>query len=154
MSATSFKYPTLSAEQAAALIRFANEHGANWKSKLVRLWETGSDPRIADAGLLRQIRNSFGPVWLYRNFSLSECKLQFQQPRRPAQTNTELVVDLMEQSTYGALAQAFVIEALSSYANCVIEDAGINQEANSIIPPGVWKGIAEEFVAKISARNI
>ena len=52
---------TPTAEQLAALRRYASAHGRNWKSALLNDWATGRD---ADVPYLRQIRNAFGPSWL------------------------------------------------------------------------------------------
>lgn len=56
----------LTDEQRQALQDFADKNGAQWKSKLVHLWNTGRD-----VGLLRQIRNQFGPQWL-----LTRCDIR------------------------------------------------------------------------------
>lgn len=55
----------LSAEQSHALQKFVAKHGRQWKSKLSNFWSTGTDVQQEDGALLRQIRNSFGPTWLY-----------------------------------------------------------------------------------------
>jgi hypothetical protein len=49
----------LTNEQRQALQDFADKNGTQWKDKLIHLWNTGRD-----VGLLRQIRNQFGPLWL------------------------------------------------------------------------------------------
>jgi len=59
---------TLTAEQLDALREFAAKHGRCWKARLREDWYGGSD-----IGLLRQIRNQFGPAWLTR-FELPEAK--------------------------------------------------------------------------------
>ena len=46
-------------EQWDALVAYAREHGRTWKAQLLTDWRDGRD-----SGLLRQIRNSFGPRWL------------------------------------------------------------------------------------------
>lgn len=56
--------PSLSPEQRQALERFASRHGRTWKSKLRSLWTSGKDDRGPDGGLLRQVRNTVGPVGL------------------------------------------------------------------------------------------
>jgi len=50
---------TPSAEQIAALQQYATKHGRTWKRELCLDWFHGRD-----SGLLRQIRNQFGPRWL------------------------------------------------------------------------------------------
>lgn len=55
----------LTPEQVAALRRFRDYHGREWKSLLNLLWSGGSPThRSGDAALLRQVRNSHGPRWL------------------------------------------------------------------------------------------
>ena len=67
---------------------------------------------------------------------------------RSPQTNLTVVTDIMEYSTYGALAQAFVMVGLESYSAAVA--AGAEQEvSNGFIPVGVWKGIADEVLQKL-----
>ena len=53
-------------DQEDALQAFANNNGRFWKDNLIRLWDKGQD-----AGLLRQVRNNFGPVWLR-----TKCKIK------------------------------------------------------------------------------
>jgi len=70
------------------------------------------------------------------------------------QTNIEAVVDLMEFSQYGALAQLFVVDALSKHARHVADapaeafagmrDGMIGQEA--------WQGVAREIAQKMDAH--
>lgn len=69
-------------------------------------------------------------------------------------TNIEAVVDLMEFSRYGPLAQLFVVDALSKHARHVADapveafagmrDGMINQEA--------WQGVAREIAQKMDAH--
>ena len=56
----------LTNEQRQALQDFADKNGTQWKSKLIHLWNAGRD-----VGLLRQIRNQFGPQWL-----LTRCDIR------------------------------------------------------------------------------
>lgn len=70
MTKSAFKQPT--AAQRAALIRFAERNGRNWKDRLREVWFNGrygdefryGDGTHADACYLQQVRNQFGPVWL------------------------------------------------------------------------------------------
>jgi len=55
----------LSTLQYEALICFADLHGRNWKSKLRDCWEIGNYNGFDGDCYLQQIRNSFGPSWLY-----------------------------------------------------------------------------------------
>lgn len=54
----------ISNAQFQALKRWANRHGCCWRYRLKQYWARGVDGMFDDAGLLRQIRNDFGPVWL------------------------------------------------------------------------------------------
>lgn len=55
-----------SAEQWEALQAFAALHGRHWKQALRDAWMNGDYGTFADAGLLQQLRNTFGPAWLTR----------------------------------------------------------------------------------------
>jgi hypothetical protein len=54
----------LSHEQLKALQRWSRVHGFRWRYHLKNYWARGVDGVFPDTGLLRQIRNDFGPVWL------------------------------------------------------------------------------------------
>lgn len=62
---------SLSAKQEEALRRFAVANGRTWKCRLIASWMKGTDDRLSDGGLLRQIRNELGSQWL-RNYRLVE----------------------------------------------------------------------------------
>lgn len=55
----------LTVDQEAALQRFADRCGRPWKSVLSGMWANGKDSGCTDGALLRQVRNQFGPEWLY-----------------------------------------------------------------------------------------
>jgi len=61
--------PTPSPEQLAALGAFREKYGRNWKSKLQESWMSGNYPSSMNnnAGLLQQVRNQLGPVWLSKH---------------------------------------------------------------------------------------
>lgn len=56
--------PQPNEEQLDALDSFAENKGAQWKSKLRDAWMDGTDSSFKDGHLLRQVRNQFGPKWL------------------------------------------------------------------------------------------
>jgi hypothetical protein len=60
----------LSDEQCAAVAAFCDANGRNWKGKLESLWINGNySQRGIDtnqAALLQQVRNQFGPEWLFK----------------------------------------------------------------------------------------
>lgn len=61
---------TLTADQLAAVNRFAAHYGRTWKSRLRDCWERGGYYPDAvsgdDCALLQQVRNTAGPAWLVR----------------------------------------------------------------------------------------
>lgn len=61
---TKAKERELTLEQLERLLEFKAEHGRYWKDTLRRMWMNGQDAKQRDGGLLRQIRNNFGPTWL------------------------------------------------------------------------------------------
>lgn len=68
-------------------------------------------------------------------------------------TNVEVVTDLMEFSRYGAVAQLFVMDALSKQAKLV---AHAPDEAfagmKGFISPVAWQGAAREILGKLDAH--
>lgn len=71
---------------------------------------------------------------------------------RKPKTNLGVVTDIMEYSSFGALSQAFVIEALASYSEGVLE-ASEESLSNGLLPAGVWKGVASEILQKLEAAG-
>ena len=61
-------------------------------------------------------------------------------------SNVMKVRDLMEQSPYGALGQAFVIEAIRHYSEQVATSPAEQFEDNpkAFINPAVWQAIAKD----------
>jgi len=51
-------------EQLDALVMYAAEYGARWKSALRHAWETGDYEGFEHSGWMQTIRNEFGPSWL------------------------------------------------------------------------------------------
>jgi hypothetical protein len=64
--------------------------------------------------------------------------------------NVDLVKDMMEHSQFGALAQAFIIDALTKQSNAVAkaDPASIN---GGLVNPEAWVGVAKEIKAKMDA---
>lgn len=65
-------------------------------------------------------------------------------------TNAQVVRDLMENSKHGALAQMFVIDALTKHAEMVSE-ADPKLFVNSLVHPQAWIGVATEIKQKLDA---
>ncbi len=59
-------------------------------------------------------------------------------------TNEEFVRYIMNYNPRGALVQAFVIQALSSYCELVLE-AGAGPSENGLINPEAWRDIASHI---------
>lgn len=70
-----------------------------------------------------------------------------------ALTNEQKVLDIMNFSKYGALSQAFVMQAISQLADAVIanEEQLVKQE-NSFIHMPSWVGVAKEIKEKLSSQ--
>lgn len=60
-------------------------------------------------------------------------------------SNEELVIDLMNFSPYGALCQAFVMEAIQRYAKAVAAADAIDSD---LVSGAAWKGIAVDIKAR------
>jgi hypothetical protein len=70
------------------------------------------------------------------------------------QTNEEFVSDLMNYSPVGALCQAFIIEAIRSYSENVMNIPDDSpQWENSFISLAAWKKQAEHTLNKIKERS-
>lgn len=77
----------LSEEQRAALATFRDNNGRTWKSKLNDAWTNGNYDKYGakeQSGLLQQIRNELGPVWLQRMPAAA-----LDAPAAPAQEATQ-----------------------------------------------------------------
>lgn len=68
------------------------------------------------------------------------------------QTNVDVVTDIMEYSSYGALAQAFVIDALVKFSKIVMDTPSekLAMMDNGIITCEAWKGVAAEINQKLA----
>jgi hypothetical protein len=68
------RYRELHADELQALSDFAAEYGREWKQYLLAAWLSyaykGRHMGGRDSGILRNIRNEFGPTWLLDVFKL------------------------------------------------------------------------------------
>ncbi|CAB3873756.1 hypothetical protein [Achromobacter ruhlandii] len=67
-------------------------------------------------------------------------------------TNVECVADLMEYSSFGPLAQMFVVDALLKHATTVsqLSDEALEEwPENPLFHPHSWRGVAKEIRAKL-----
>lgn len=67
-------------------------------------------------------------------------------------SNVEFMVDMMEHSSYGALVQPFIIQALFVYTDMVRRLDIKDLPQNAIIDQATWKAINEEVRDKLEAR--
>ncbi|WP_175861812.1 hypothetical protein [Burkholderia cepacia] len=67
-------------------------------------------------------------------------------------TNLECVTDIMTFSRYGALAQAFVMDALSKHAARVATTPPDQLQVNPMISARAWHGVAQEINTKLEAH--
>ncbi len=74
----------------------------------------------------------------------------------PPMTNLECVTQIMERSRYGALAQAFVMDALSKHAAFIAQTPLDTLQAtfgdHPMISAPAWQGVAQEIHAKLEAH--
>lgn len=67
-------------------------------------------------------------------------------------TNLECLTDIMTFSRYGALAQAFVMDALSQHAAHVAQTPLDALQVNPMISARAWHGVAQEIHTKLEAH--
>lgn len=68
-------------------------------------------------------------------------------------TNVQFLKQIMEESNYGVLAQAFVMEAVAKYADVVSESTPTDYEGvKNFINPDAWIGVGKEIKQKMDAR--
>lgn len=63
-------------------------------------------------------------------------------------TNSDKIKNIMQYSKHGALAEVFVIQALETYSNSVIESKR-KWPNDSMISQNAWKSIAQEVIEKL-----
>lgn len=71
------------------------------------------------------------------------------------QTNEEFVVELMNFSPYGALSQIFIIEAISYYSKCVIDEFSekdLKDQRRSLIDNKAWLGVANYIETRLRKK--
>ena len=65
-------------------------------------------------------------------------------------TNEDLIKDLMNYSPYGALCQAFIMQALRDYAQHVIDNSEeLLKNDNSIVSHKAWVGTAKDIADRM-----
>lgn len=71
-------------------------------------------------------------------------------------TNLECLTDIMEFSRYGALAQAFVMDALSKHAERVatlpLDELQKQLGDHPLVSARAWHGVAREIHTKLEAH--
>lgn len=66
-------------------------------------------------------------------------------------TNVEFLTELMEYSNYGPLMQGFVMEALRTYAQAVVQRQD-ELPTDGFVSPAAWAGCASELLEKLEAH--
>lgn len=69
-----------------------------------------------------------------------------------ATTNLECITEIMTFSRYGALAQAFVMDALSQHAARVAATPLDQLQLNPMVSARAWHGVAQEIHTKLEAH--
>ncbi|ABC37279.1 hypothetical protein [Burkholderia thailandensis] len=67
-------------------------------------------------------------------------------------TNLECLTEIMTFSRYGALAQAFVMDALSQHAERVATTSLDQLQVNPMVSARAWQGVALEIHTKLEAH--
>ncbi|MEX3968770.1 hypothetical protein AB4Y42_42790 [Paraburkholderia sp. EG286B] len=69
-------------------------------------------------------------------------------------TNLECLTDIMTFSRYGALAQAFVMDALSLHAAHIaaMPPDELKEKLNPMLNATAWCGVAQEIHSKLEAH--
>lgn len=69
---------------------------------------------------------------------------------RKIKTNEALIKDLMNYSPYGALCQAFIMQAIREYAQHVIDNSEeIIKNDNPIVSHNAWIGTAKDIADRM-----
>lgn len=71
------------------------------------------------------------------------------------QTNVECIVKIMELSRCGALAQVFVIDALTKHAEAVAkltDEQVASLDANPMVSMTAWRNVATEITASLKSH--
>lgn len=64
-------------------------------------------------------------------------------------TNEQIVREIMNYSSYGALSQLFVMDALIKHADKVSAADPASIGSNGLISPEAWIGVAKEIKRKL-----
>jgi hypothetical protein len=77
------------------------------------------------------------------------------RPLKPIRqkTNVEFVVEAMEYSRFGALKQAFIVEALGFYCDHVLSNPPPEiDDTKSLVSPKLWYDIAVELRKELELK--
>ena len=74
--------------------------------------------------------------------------------KRKPKSNVDVVIDIMEYSTYGALAQVFIMDAIAKHADAVAKmtAADFPEGVGAMVAPSHWIGVAKEIKVKMDAH--
>lgn len=71
---------------------------------------------------------------------------------RLEKSNVMFVRELMEVSPYGALGEAFIIEAIRHYAGTIAATPPAEDKPEAFINPKTWQAIAKDVDQRMKAR--
>lgn len=75
-----------------------------------------------------------------------------QRPQKPA-TNVGVLVELMEYSKFGPLAQMFIMDTVARHARAVADaDPATAAWDGGLVSFEAWQGVAREIAAKLDAH--
>jgi hypothetical protein len=83
----------------------------------------------------------------------SNSGLRRPKPAKRPMTNIEKVTHLMTYSSYGALSQMFVMEALQKWSD-IISSASIRDVDNGFINPEAWIAVAKEIRERLQTEML
>ena len=79
----------------------------------------------------------------------AEPTLILSAPPRKRMTNVQRLTHLMEFSTTGPLMQAYIINALISYSEDMVDEDEETNPDHSLLVAGVWRRCAEECLTTL-----
>lgn len=69
-------------------------------------------------------------------------------PRRPLETNEDLVLNLMTFSKFGSLGQAFIVHAIRNYAEQIATKPAPLPGPDDLFDPALWQRVAADVKAR------
>lgn len=69
-------------------------------------------------------------------------------------TNVQIVTDIMNNSEYGALAQLFVMDALTKMSKTISKTQVSDYPPDGFVAPESWIGVAKEIRKKLEWESL